>query len=156
MHEGPKQTLPLHLQKEHQVLTKTDREFNCFAAYDTWQFELKPSDQSRFVILNDQNNKPQLLLHREDIEDLGEILFCTSFEDHSITYDLKVMVAQGASGDDYKQYATIDGASAVDIRQRSDWKKHAILSCESHKLAGKGRKLQISSGLRFNSWSMDM
>jgi hypothetical protein len=133
IHAGPKQTLPLHLQEEHQVPTKTDREFNYFASYDTWKFGQDSPQQSRFVILEDQNKKPQLLLHREVIEGLGEILFCTSFEDHN----LKVY------GEDYMPYTTIDGASAVDIRKRNDWKKDGFVCCNSQKLTGKGTKLEI-------------
>jgi hypothetical protein len=74
---------------------------------------------------------------------LGDILFCTCFEDHSITYNLKVMVVQDIYEDDYKPFTTIDGASAVDIRQRNDWKKDAILCCDTEKLTGKGALLQI-------------
>jgi hypothetical protein len=140
IHEGPKQTLSLHLQEEHQVPTKTDREFNYFAYIAIWQFEL---DQSRFVILKDRTEKPQLLLHREVIEGLGETLFCTSFEDHSITYNLKVMVAPDISRDNYKPYTMIEGALAVDIRQRNGWKKDAVLCCDPQKLTGKGTVLKI-------------
>jgi hypothetical protein len=141
MHAGPKQILPQHLENEHQVEKTTKCMFTCYADFATWRFRLEASEQ--FAILEDHNKMPQLLLHREAIEGLGDILFCTCFEDHSITYNLKVMVVQDIYEDDYKPFTTIDGASAVDIRQRNDWKKDAILCCDTEKLTGKGALLQI-------------
>jgi hypothetical protein len=132
IHEGPKQTLSLHLQKKHLVQVLTDvRRSACLI----WQIGLESSDQSRFVIL-ENSKKAELLLHREVIGGLGEILFCTSFEDHSITYNLKVV--KGNHKDHNKLYTMINGASAVDIRQRNDWKKDAILCCDPQRLTGKG------------------
>ena len=87
--------------------------FTYSADFATWRFGLEAS--KKFVILEDHNKMRQLLLHHEAIQGLGEILFCTYFENHNITYNLQVMVVQDIYGDDYKPYIIIDGALAVDI-----------------------------------------
>lgn len=68
------------------------------------------------------NHKIQLLVHEEVIEGLGNIFFCTCFEDYTMTYDLRVSLHFGD-----KSCITIHSALAHDIRKRQVWKRDVLL-----------------------------
>jgi hypothetical protein len=53
---------------------------------------------------------------------LGNLLFCTCFEDRTMTYDLKVGLNFGE-----KSHTIMNSASAADLRSRENWKRDVLL-----------------------------
>ncbi|KAG0504344.1 hypothetical protein KC19_N040100 [Ceratodon purpureus] len=119
--EVSKGHLPEHLEMVHEVPIRTLGFIEGNSKQNGEEFSMSFADQ--FVMLKAPKERIQLLVHQEVIKGLGNIFFCTCFEDHTMKYDLRV---SSLARDGKFCKTSIHGALAHDIREREVWKKDIL------------------------------